>query len=316
MPLRRFVPFALSLFLVLPYAASQTTASSVAASAPTAVPPLVPYSGIVEGRSGPASVTFLIYKDEQGGEPLWTETQAVSVDATGHYKTQLGAASPDGLPAELFSSGEARWLEVQFAGQSPKPRVLLASVPYALKAADASTLGGLPATAFALAGPTGKAAVAPGIVPEAGGAVTTTGGTAGYLAEFTGGTTIADSPVFVTSTGVGIGTTTPSAELEVEGNTVVNGGVTVNGGSTFNGQFLLPAPGVATRTTSYNSQLIKIYTSAYNSSTNAAVTPRFEWVGEVTGNDTASPGATLNLLSSATSAVPPRPASTSTSTGR
>src|SRR5277367_5521183 len=124
-------------------------ATPIAASAPTAVPALVPYSGAViagDGKSlgAEAGVTFQIYKDEVGGEALWTESQTVAIDSTGHYKVQLGAANPNGLPADLFASGEARWLEVQVAGETPQPRVLLVSVPYALKAADATTLGGLP----------------------------------------------------------------------------------------------------------------------------------------------------------------------------
>jgi hypothetical protein len=52
--------------IVLPYAASQTAAPTLAASALTAVPPLIPYSGQVEGRTGRASASFLIYKDQQG----------------------------------------------------------------------------------------------------------------------------------------------------------------------------------------------------------------------------------------------------------
>src|SRR5277367_5804460 len=129
----------------------------IAASAPTAVPALVPYSGAVIAGDGKtfaaeSGITFQIYKDEVGGEALWTESQTVAIDSTGHYKVQLGASNPNGLPADLFASGEARWLEIQVAGEAPQPRVLLVSVPYALKAADATTLGGLPASAFALAG--------------------------------------------------------------------------------------------------------------------------------------------------------------------
>jgi hypothetical protein len=166
--------------LVLPYTASQTAAPTPAASALAAVPPLVPYSGQVEGRNGQASATFLIYKDQTGGEPLFTESQMISFDSTGHYKIQLGAANPNGLPSDLFSSGEARWLEVQIAGQPAEPRVLLASVPYALKASDAATLDGLPASAFALAGNNNAIvnATPAAISPNAEATVTTSGGIA------------------------------------------------------------------------------------------------------------------------------------------
>jgi hypothetical protein len=42
----------------------------------------------------------------------------------------------------LFATGESRWLgvQVQVPGEIEQPRVLLVSVPYALKAADAETL--------------------------------------------------------------------------------------------------------------------------------------------------------------------------------
>ena len=178
--------------------------------APTVVPALIPYSGIAigaEGKllTGEISATFLIYPEEQGGEPLFTEVQTFTPDSAGKYSIQLGASLSSGIPINLFSTGEARWLEVQIAGQ---PRVLLASVPYALKAADASTLGGRPASAYAPAGPAAKGAVSPAITPDGVTNVATTGGVAGYLAEFSGASTIVDSPVIVLGSDVGIGTAT------------------------------------------------------------------------------------------------------------
>ena len=269
-------------------------ATPIAASAPTAVPALVPYSGAVNAGDGQtfaaeSGVTFQIYKDEVGGEALWTETQTVAIDSTGHYKVQLGAANPNGLPSDLFASGEARWLEVQVAGEAPQPRVLLVSVPYALKAADASTLGGLPPSAFALARPASEAvaAVSPAITPDVTSNVTTTGGTLGFVPEFSGTSTIIDSPIFVSTSGeVGIGTTTPSGTLDV------------NGPATISGSLILTALGNATTAGGFDSQLLKMYTSAYNSSSKAVVDPRFEWQAVESGNDTASPSATLELLAS------------------
>jgi hypothetical protein len=282
----------------------------LAATAPTAVPALVPYSGAARDAkgqplAGEASATFLVYKDQQGGEPLFAESQTVSFDDAGRYKVQLGASSPNGLPSDLFASGEARWLEVQIAGQPVEPRVLLASVPYALKAADAATLGGLPASAYALAA---QVAASPAISPNAASAVTTTGGVAGYLAEFSGASTIVDSPLFVVGSDVGVGTQTPIATLDVNGSALVtgalavNGGMSVTGSSTYNGPFALPAEGSATATSDSPSQVIKVNTSAYNSATKAVVSPRFELQAFVTGNNTATPGATLDVLASTTSA--------------
>ncbi len=293
MKLSKSLLFPLMLLLTLP-AAPQNSAPKTAASASTAVPPLIPYSGVVSTVPGAqpastASVTFLIFYDEQGGEPLFVETQTVALDGTGHYRAQLGATLANGIPMDLFATGEARWLEVQVAGEVPQPRVLLVSVPYALKAADAATLGGLPPSAFALAHPASQtvAAVSSAITPNVTSNVTTTGGIAGYVPEFSGTSSVVDSPIFLTPTGeVGIGTTTPTATLDV------------NGSATIGGSLVLPALGTATASAGFSSQLLKMYTSVYNSSSKAVVDPRFEWQAAERGNNTASPSATLELLAS------------------
>jgi hypothetical protein len=67
----------------------------------------------------------------------------------------LGAANGQGLPADVFMTGEARWLAVQLSGQAEQARTVLLSVPYALKAGDAETLGGKPASAFMAAAGSG-----------------------------------------------------------------------------------------------------------------------------------------------------------------
>ena len=182
--------FVLGSVLALPLIGSAQEAASEpptpAATASTAVPALVPYSGIaIDAQGKPlgeaVSVTFQIFKDEQGGEPLFGETQTLNLDRLGRYKAQLGATYPSGISLELFQSGEARWLEVQIAGQAPKARTLLTSVPYALKAGDATTLGGLPVSAFALAGDASHPATAQSVQNAASptGTVTRVGSGAG-----------------------------------------------------------------------------------------------------------------------------------------
>jgi hypothetical protein len=294
--------------LMLPYAASQTAAPTLAASALTAVPPLIPYSGQVEGRTGQTSATFLIYKDQTGGEPLFTESQMISFDPTGHYKVQLGAANPNGLPSGLFATGEARWLEVQVPGQEPQPRVLLASVPYALKAADAATLGGLPASAFALAGTknspvTGEASPA-GVVSSAGSTVTTTGGVSDYLPRFSGASTVVDSQIFDNGTDVGIGTASPTAKLDVNGNAIITGGLAAEGGANMGGSLNILATGTATASAGKASLPLAFVASSYSSSANEPVPQIFRWIAAPTGNDTASPSSALELLFSTGSGTP------------
>ena len=58
-------------------------------------------------------VTFSLYELQEGGSPLWSESQKVQVDAQGHYTVLLGATQPEGLPLDLFTTGKALWLGVQ-----------------------------------------------------------------------------------------------------------------------------------------------------------------------------------------------------------
>ena len=118
----------------------------------TSVPHLVRFTGAIQNVApGPRTVTFAIYRDEQGGSPLWSETQSVTTDATGHYSVLLGSANGAGLPAEALANGDAsaRWLSISIEGASAQPRLLLVSVPFALKAEDADKLGGKTAGDFA-----------------------------------------------------------------------------------------------------------------------------------------------------------------------
>ena len=132
------------------------------------------------GSLGPGSwaSSSPCYEDQAGGVPLWVEIQSVTTDAQGAFSVLLGAASPAGVPVELFTSGDATWVGVQVEGEPEQPRRLLVSVPYALKAADANTIGGLPVSAFVLAeNPTGGSYAAAGSGSLAGGgdlAVSTT----------------------------------------------------------------------------------------------------------------------------------------------
>ncbi len=165
----RGVQFALRLAAVLVVvsavnsSAQQSSEASVTPpnsqlSSTALVPRLVRFSGTIkdaEGNqlTGVITTTFSLYSQRSGGTALWQEAQSVTADSNGHYFVLLGATQPQGLPVELFTSGEARWLGVRPQGVTELARVLLVSAPYALKAADADTLGGLPPSAFVLAVP-------------------------------------------------------------------------------------------------------------------------------------------------------------------
>ncbi len=144
---RRFTRLFLVTILLTLCAFAQETATSV--------PNLIRYGGTLKNVQGSASVapttvgvTFSIYKQQEGGSPVWQEVQNVTPDANGLYSVLLGSTTSTGLPDDLFAQQEQRWLTVQVQGQEEQARVLLVSVPYALKAHEADTLGGLPASAF------------------------------------------------------------------------------------------------------------------------------------------------------------------------
>jgi len=68
------------------------------------------------GKSQPAATlatVFSLYELQEGGSPLWSESQKVQLDDQGRYTALLGATQPDGLPLDLFTSGKALWLGVQ-----------------------------------------------------------------------------------------------------------------------------------------------------------------------------------------------------------
>jgi hypothetical protein len=189
------------------------------------VPHFVKFSGVLKNsagvsRTGIVAIRFVIYGDETHGTPLWQEVQNTQLDQQGHYEVMLGSTGSEGIPMELFTSGEQRWLGVQalLPGREEEPRVLLVSVPYALEAADAQTLGGLPVSAFAKAAPAAAvldtpgayaipANVAPltvagtGVIQEtasgssSGQRVTTPGGAANTLPKFSGSASIMNSQI-------------------------------------------------------------------------------------------------------------------------
>jgi hypothetical protein len=182
------------------------------------VPHLVKFSGTFKNISNlsPGSVVavkFVIYGEATGGTPLWQEVQNVQLDQQGHYDLMLGATESEGIPQDLFASGEPRWLGVQalLPGQEEQPRVLMVSVPYALQAQNAQTLGGFPASAFAKAATTAAmvsssaldtASTAPATVALAATsavassqAVTISGATVNTIPKFASGSSLTNSQI-------------------------------------------------------------------------------------------------------------------------
>jgi len=279
---------------------------SLAQQQSSVVPTLVNFSGtLTDANNKPvastAGVTFYLYNAQEGGSPLWMETQNVQPDKNGHYTVTLGSTTSQGLPTTLFASGEARWLGVQPQGQPEQARVMLLAVPYALKAGDAQTLGGLPASAFLVApSVSGTAAAnAAGVVAVAGvNSISGPGqakpnlggsGTQDYLPIWTDSSgDLGNSVLYQVGSGatakIGLNLKSPLASLDVNGTELVRGVLET------------ATLGNASATKGFNSNPFVFEASSFNSGTAKAATQNFQWQAEPAGNNSTNPGATLNLL--------------------
>jgi hypothetical protein len=232
--MRRFcatIVLALATFLSIAICSAQQTAT-------TSVPNLIRYSGTLKDAQGAAlssstavGVTFSIYKQQDGGAAVWMETQNVTPDSNGQYNVTLGSTTATGLPDDLFLQQEQRWLGVQVQGEAEQGRVLLVSVPYAFKAHEAETLGGLPSSSFVKVPPSDAASSTSTNV----GSGTAGKDTIAVVAPQSNGSTVAQDRGWARkgttvklsneTDSVGIGTSTPKAKLEVEGNIHASGSI-------------------------------------------------------------------------------------------
>jgi hypothetical protein len=271
-------------------------ASSVARSSPeVVVPRLMKFSATLFdalGRpmEGPVGVTFAFYAQETGGPALWMETQNVHADGKGNYTVFLGAASKDGLPAEQFASGEARWLGVQAERQAEQQRVLLVSVPYALKAGDAQTLGGLPPSAFVQSQNNGSAVLLPATGTSA---ATAPAPTATPLA----GTTSVTTPGLTSGT-------VPVADgaSDIKNSHITDSGTTV----TVAEPLTLQSTGTAVSgsTGGKTSQPLDLFGSTFNSTLSTAIVQHFRLQEAPVGQSTSVPSGKISLLYAAGAGVP------------
>jgi hypothetical protein len=234
----------LCLIVLCLIAPTPVLAQGAQTAAPAAVPRVITFTGVFQPADGQPpraveTVTLALYAEPTGGVPLWQETQNVAVDAQGRYALLLGAMSADGIPPEVLTAG-ARWLGTTFdrPGEVERPRVQFTSVPYTLRAADAETLGGRPASAYLLApsattgeDPTTASATGPLTTTAAGPASAAPApqalqsGTVNFLAKYFTTADVGSSTVFEHNGLVGIGTAAPFDSLHVRFNNT-NGVVT------------------------------------------------------------------------------------------
>ena len=167
--------------------------------------------------------------------------------------------------------------------------MLLVSVPYAMKAADAQTLGGLPVSAFMLAAsPAAPSAAGASVAPNSATSASTVAPPPASSTVTTAGGTVDAIPMFSTGTDI------ESSILSQTGTT----GVTVNGSLT------LLRPPARRRRLRDSSQAEDFVTSTYNTTSKVAVPQTFQWQAEPVGNNTGSTAGKLNLLFASGTATP------------
>ena len=120
---------------------------AVVASAPAAaIPDVVGYAARVENDAGPfdgtVSVAFQLFDAPTGGALLWSENVASLVVIDGDLVHDLGSVEP--LDDSVLARDDV-FLAVTLNGDTLSPRAPIRAVPFALKARDAETLGGLSA---------------------------------------------------------------------------------------------------------------------------------------------------------------------------
>lgn len=170
------------------------------------VPSLVNYQGRLTDLDGSpldttVAITFFLYGDSSGGSALWSETHPDVVTTDGLFSVLLGSISA--MSPDLFNGG-TRYLAMQLGGgPESDPRMPIVSVGYAFRAVNADT------AAYAFAAP----------------------------ADGTGGWADAGSVVHLAESGdsVGIGTATPSAKLDVNGDVAIAGKATIGPANTNTG---------------------------------------------------------------------------------
>jgi hypothetical protein len=303
--------FSVNAVLAAPQSASVSRSTPVAPVVES-VPRLVQFNGTLKDVAarpvaGVVSVSFSIYAEQDGGTALWSETQNVLADVSGHYNVLLGSATTNGVPAELFGTGQSRWLGITVARQPEMARVLMASVPYALKAADADTLGGLPASEYvttrslASKQATGPLVAGNTTIIEASSASTSAAsqdatqtatpfatpsgsGTTNFIPKWTSSSALGNSVMFQSGSNIGIGTTSPAETLDVNGNSI------------FRGSFQLPPGHPATAASGFESHSFQFQASAFNSDTGKSTTQSFGFRAEPNFNNSSTPSALLDLF--------------------
>lgn len=99
-------------------------------------------------RTDVVTIVVSFYAHRDSADPLWTEEQTVKPNEAGKLAVLAGATTDDGIPPRLFTSDEARWIGIAVKGEPEQPRIMVVSVPYAVRARDAERIDGHPGSDY------------------------------------------------------------------------------------------------------------------------------------------------------------------------
>jgi hypothetical protein len=127
-------------------------AMSLATAAPALaapVPGTISFTGRLSTSAGPvtatSNITFHLYTAVTGGSSVWNETQSVTPSSAGLVYVELGSMTTFD---QTDFDGSTRYLEITVGTETLSPRLPINSVPYAIRATDSDTVGGMPASSF------------------------------------------------------------------------------------------------------------------------------------------------------------------------